>query len=139
MTESEKSQEILNLLHELNTTIKSIDSKLNYEVNEVDIDESSGDVHITRKLLKPLKTNTFKIEPSKRFNTLKSESESKSKPKSEKHIAVRNVYNLSKDIEDGVYDICIAMQKYYIDDELNALAYDVRHEPFNSEKYKKKL
>ena len=139
MTESEKSQEILNLLHELNTTIKSIDSKLNYEVNEVDIDESSGDVHITRKLLKPLKTNTFKIEPSKRFNTLKSESESKSKPKSEKHIAVRNVYNLSKDIEDGVYDICIAMQKYYIDDELNVLAYDVRHEPFNSEKYKKKL
>ena len=53
--------------------------------------------------------------------------------------AERNVYHLSKDIEDGVYDICIAMQKYYIDDELNALTYDVRHEPFNSEKYKKKI
>ena len=33
----------------------------------------------------------------------------------------------------------MAMQKYYIDDELNALAYDVKHEPFNSEKYKKKI
>ena len=31
------------------------------------------------------------------------------------------------------------MQKYYIDDELNALAHDVRHEPFNSEKYNKKI
>ena len=58
MTESEISQEILNLLHELNITIKSIDSKLDNEVNEVDIDESSGDGNITRKLLKP-----FRIKP----------------------------------------------------------------------------
>ena len=38
MTESETSQEILNLLRELNITIKSIDSKLDNEVKEVDID-----------------------------------------------------------------------------------------------------
>ena len=30
----------------------------------------------------------------------------------------------------------MAMQKYYIDDELNALACKVNDEPFNSEKYK---
>ena len=33
----------------------------------------------------------------------------------------------------------MAMQKYYIDDELNALACKVNDEPFNSEKYKKKI
>ena len=70
----------------------------------------------------------------------KSESESLSKSeKRYRRIAEENVYNISKDIQDGVYDICMAMQKYYIDDELNALAYDVTHEPFNSDKYKKKI
>ena len=117
MTESESSQEILKLLHELNLTIKSIDSKLDNkvnEVNEVDIDESSGDVNITRKLLQP------SLIFSKKY---KSESESLSKSeKRYRRIAEENVYNISKDIQDGVYDICMAMQKYYIDDELNALA-----------------
>ena len=89
MTELESSQEILKLLHELNITIKSIDSKLDNEVNEVnevDIDESSGDVHISRK--------RFRIETSIRFpriskplgirapRTFKSESESESESQS---------------------------------------------------------
>ena len=80
MTESESSQEILKLLHELNSTIKSIDSKLDNkanEVNEVNIDESSGDVHITRKLLQPplIAAKIFKSE-SESESELKSKSES---------------------------------------------------------------
>ena len=114
MTESESSQEIVKLLRGLYLTIKIINSKLDKvnEVNEVHIDESSGDVHITRKLLQ--RSRIF----SKKF---KSESESESESEV-KEIATENIYNLSKDIHDGINDICMAMQKYYIDDELNALA-----------------
>ena len=79
MIYSETSQEILNLLHELNTTIKSIDSKLDIEVNEVDIDESSGDVHITRKIINHL----VGLKPFKKFNTLKDIPNDKSKSESE--------------------------------------------------------
>ena len=77
MTESETSQEILNLLHELNITIKSIDSKLDNEVNEVDIDESSGAVHITRKIKPSITFKKLKDIPND-----KSESESESESES---------------------------------------------------------
>ena len=129
MTDLETSREILNLLHELNTTIKCIDSKIDNEVNLIEIDESLGDFHI-RKCIKPPVV-------SKKTSNDKSKSESESESK--KDIAATNVYHLSKDIEDGVNDICLGMQKYYIDIELNALAYDIRNNPLNSEKYYEKL
>ena len=66
---------ILKLLSGLYITLKNIDSKLDKvnEVTEVHIDESSGDVHINRKMLKRLYTL------SKKF---KSESESESESES---------------------------------------------------------
>ena len=116
MTESESSNEILNLSEGLHTTLKSIDSKLNniaYKVNEVHINESSGDVHIAKKLL-----------IRKLLKKSESESESESElelTKSPLNIETKNVHNLSKDIEDGVHDIFLAMQNHFIDSKISYL------------------
>lgn len=118
MTDSYYKEEIIDPFRELNKLVASINSKLDNEVNEVNIDESSGDLNITRKI------NTLKDIPNEKSEK---ENDNIKLNKIKKDIEIADSYEecLSQDIEDGIECICSGMQKYYIDESLNVLGYEL--------------
>lgn len=164
MTESEHTKELLRLFRELNMRVKSIDSKLEYEVNYldskldqkvnyIDINESDGCIDI-KKLKKVIARKKLDedndhnkseedtdLNNSEEDTDLYNSEEDTELNNSKKDIEIvdSNLDCLKKDIEDGVEDICSGMQKYYIDDALNSLAYEFEEKPFNLENYNKKM
>ena len=131
MIDSESSQKIFKLLSGLYLTLKNIDSKLDKitEVTEVNIYESSGDVRTDRKILKRVD------KLSKKYI---SESESYSDPELTKHpfsVERKNVYNLSQDIEDGINDICMSMQKHFIESRISHLSSSLNQRKMSLDEY----
>ena len=51
----------------------------------------------------------------------------------------RNAYNISKDIEDGIHDICMSMQKYDVDPQINNLVNEVTKTPLCLDEYNDKI
>ena len=105
-------------------TLKNIDSKLDKitEVTEVHIHEESGDVRTNRKILKQVDKSSKKYT-----SDLDTDSDSESYSDSELtkyplSVERKNVYNLSKDIEDGINDICMSMQKHFIESRISYLS-----------------
>ena len=144
MTDSESSQKILKILSGLYLTLKNIDSKLDKvnEVTEVHIDESSGDVHKNRKILKRIdKLSKKYISESESESESYSDSDSDFEFESTKYrlsvdeedlhnlsqdnihkLLEDNIFNLSYDIDDGINDIRMAMQKYFTESRISHLS-----------------
>ena len=107
-----------------------------YKVNEVHINESSGDVHIAKKLLI---RKLFKKSESQSQSESESESDSELDSESNLNIKTKNVYNISRDIEDGVRDIFLSIQKYYVDSRISDLVGEVNERPLCLDEYNDKI
>lgn len=132
MTESDHAAEMVRLFRELTTRVKSIDSKLDYEVNHIDINESLGEFY-----LKKLEKENDDMKKSEEDNDLYNSDQDIELNKLEKDIEIADSYveTLSKDIEDGIECICSGMQKYYIDQTLCELGYDLEQMQENKIKF----